>query len=134
MPDFNENGYLPPGIHPATMAEIAARFGSENEVRRAEMQSLEWLIDFAREHRVQRIVINGSFVTDQFEPNDVDVVLLVRSDLEEVIPNHLKLVSVIPFLHVDMVKQAGFDLYVNKIYAIDRHWVSKGIVEIIQWT
>jgi hypothetical protein len=27
IPPFNDAGYLPPGIHPALLAEIATRFG-----------------------------------------------------------------------------------------------------------
>jgi hypothetical protein len=27
IPAFNDNGYLPPGVYPATLAEIEARFG-----------------------------------------------------------------------------------------------------------
>ena len=45
IPDFNHNGYLPPGIHPATIDEIAARFGSEPELRRVQMDSLRWMIE-----------------------------------------------------------------------------------------
>ena len=34
IPSFDEHGYLPPGIHPATLDEIEARFGRESELRR----------------------------------------------------------------------------------------------------
>jgi hypothetical protein len=40
IPEFNDDGYLPPGIHTVTLEEIAARFGQESETRRAQMQSL----------------------------------------------------------------------------------------------
>src|SRR5262245_38317604 len=76
IPDFNEDGYLPSGIHPATLDEIAARFGQESELRRVQMESLIWLVDLAKRAGVQRIVVNGSFVTAVLEPNDVDCVLL----------------------------------------------------------
>jgi hypothetical protein len=29
IPDLNEVGYLPPGIHPATLEQISARFGQK---------------------------------------------------------------------------------------------------------
>jgi hypothetical protein len=48
IPHFNADGYLPPGIHPATLEEIAARFGQESELRQVQMQSLRWLVDLAR--------------------------------------------------------------------------------------
>src|SRR5262245_48466183 len=79
IPHFNDDGYLPPGIHAATLEEISARFGQECELRQAQMQSLQWLVDLARRAGVERIVVNGSFVTDKLEPNDVDCVLLIGS-------------------------------------------------------
>ena len=36
IPDFDENGYLPPGIHKATLDEISERFGQESALRKAE--------------------------------------------------------------------------------------------------
>jgi hypothetical protein len=78
IPEFNEDGYLPPGIRPATLEEVAARFGQESEVRRNQMESLRWLVDLARGAGVQRLVVNGSFVSDKLDPNDVDCVLLIR--------------------------------------------------------
>ena len=56
IPNYDDNGYLPEGIHPATLEEIAARFGQESELRQAQMQSLRWLVD---------LVVNGSFVTEK---------------------------------------------------------------------
>lgn len=72
-------GYLPPGIHPTTLDEIAERFGHDSELRRVQMESVRWLIDLARQAGVLRIVLNGSFVTDVLEPNDVDCVLLIEA-------------------------------------------------------
>jgi hypothetical protein len=76
IPPFNEHGYLPTGVHQATLDEVDVRFGKESEVRRVQMESLRWLADLARRVGVERLVINGSFVTDLLEPNDVDCVLL----------------------------------------------------------
>ena len=33
LPDFDENGNLPPGIHRASPSEIEERFGRDSEVR-----------------------------------------------------------------------------------------------------
>ena len=80
IPAFDEQGYLPPGIHPATLDEIEARFGSEPELRRVQMESLRWLVDLAQRVGVERLIVNGSFATDEFEPNDVDCVLLASAN------------------------------------------------------
>jgi hypothetical protein len=76
IPDFDDNDYLPAGIHAASLEEIAVRFGYEPELRRVQMESLHWLVDLAKRVGVRRIIVNGSFVTDKWEPNDVDCVLL----------------------------------------------------------
>jgi len=80
IPYCNDDGYLPPGIHRATLEEVASRFGQESELRQVQMPSLRWLVDLAHRAGVQRIVVNGSFVTDKLEANDVDCVLLVGAD------------------------------------------------------
>ena len=77
IPDFNHEGYLPPGIHLATIDEIAARFGQESELRKVQMESLVWAIELGQRAGVERFVVNGSFATDKLEPNDVDCVLLI---------------------------------------------------------
>jgi hypothetical protein len=77
IPDFTADGVVPSGVHPATLAEIRDRFGGSSELRRAQMESIGWMIDLAVRAGVQRIILNGSFVTDIIEPNDVDCVLLV---------------------------------------------------------
>jgi len=35
IPKFNDSGYLPAGIHTASVAETEERFGRESELRRA---------------------------------------------------------------------------------------------------
>ena len=64
IPPFDDSGFLPPGVHPATLKEIEARFGRESELRRVQMESVRWMVDLAIRAGVQRIVLNGSFVTD----------------------------------------------------------------------
>jgi hypothetical protein len=75
IPPFDEFGCLPPGIHPAKLDEIDARFGKQSELRRVQMESVRWMVDLAMRAGAERIVLNGSFVTDIIEPNDVDCVL-----------------------------------------------------------
>jgi hypothetical protein len=77
IPPFNEFGYLPPGVYPAALDEIDARFGQASELRRVQMESVRWMVELAIKAGVQRIILNGSFVTDIIEPADVDCVLLI---------------------------------------------------------
>src|SRR5712691_11631864 len=68
--------------------------------------------DLARRAKVLRIVVNGSFVTDLAEPNDVDCVLLVGSDFPPADPDHQELLAELPFISMQIVDQAGFDFFV----------------------
>jgi len=131
IPDFDDHGYLPAGINPATMEEIAARFGQEPELRRVQMESLRWLVHLAKRVGVQRLIVNGSFVTDKWEPNDIDCVLL-RGPLFPLDESaDAELWAGLPFIQMVLVGQAEFDLYVEKIYATDPHGNAKGMVEVI---
>lgn len=130
IPDYNANGYLPPGLHSATIDELASRFGHGSELRRVQMQSLGWLVDIARRAGVARLVINGSFVTDVLEPNDVDCVLLIEPGFPRDAFAERELIAGLPFLELSVVNQADFSLLVNEFFATDRFYVEKGMVEI----
>jgi len=132
IPPFNEHGYLPPGIHPATIDEVEARFGLESELRRVQMESLRWLVGLARRAGVARLIVNGSFATDAFEPNDVDCVLLIRAGFPKDKAAEAELLAGLPFLEIHLVNQADFDLLVERFFATDRHSVPKGMVEVIE--
>ncbi len=134
IPAFEEHGYLPPGVHQASLEEIEIRFGCESELRRVQMESLRWLVDLARRAGVERLVVNGSFVTDTFEPNDVDCLLLVGADFPRDPSAEAQLIEGLPFLQIDMVKQKDFAVMVQEVFATDRLWVPKGMVEVTLWS
>lgn len=131
IPQFNEDGYLPPGIHRATLEEIGVRFGQESELRQAQMESLRWLIDLAKRAGVQRIVVNGSFVTDKLEPNDVDCVLLIEANFPRDADAEAELLVGLPFINLELVDAEGFQQFTERIFATDRNLVPKGMVEVI---
>jgi hypothetical protein len=131
IPEFNEDGYLPSGIHPATLDEIAARFGKEPELRQVQMESLRWLVDLAKRVGVQRIIVNGSFVTDVWEPNDVDCVLLTGPDFPRDEAAEAELRDGLPFIEMAIVGPELFQGYLEKIFATDRRAVPKGMMEVL---
>jgi len=132
IPPFDDNGYLPPGIHTATMAEIAARFGETSQLRRVQMESLRWLADLAWRAGVQRIIVNGSFVTDRIEPNDVDCALLVGEDYPHDRKSDEELAAGLPFIDLHIVEQEDFDFFATKLFTSDRDLVPKGMIEIVR--
>jgi hypothetical protein len=131
IPPFDDCGFLPPGVHPATLAEIEARFGGQSELRRVQMESVRWMVDLARRAGAQRIVLNGSFVTDMMEPNDVDCVLLIGRGFPRDPAAEAELRAGLPFLDIELVRRRRFDTLVNVFFATDRFKVPKGMVEVL---
>ena len=130
IPPFNEFGYLPPGLHPATLDEIDARFGQLPELRRVQMESVRWMIDLAKRAGIQRIILNGSFVTDIMEPIDVDCVLLAADSAADLDAEE-ELIEGLPFLSISLVGLVDFDVLTNVTYASDRDYIPKGMIEVV---
>ena len=130
IPPFNRYGYLPAGVHAATLAEVAERFGGASELRRVQMESVREMIALAARAGVQRIVLNGSFVTDIIEPNDVDCTLLVPLDYPRGTAAEDELLKGLPFLDMALVDQVDFDYFVDRLFAFDRLRETKGMIEV----
>jgi hypothetical protein len=74
--------------------------------------------------------LNGSFVTDIIEPNDVDCVLLaVENSTDPVAEEELD--AGLPFLAISLVGKQEFEELVNITYASDRDRIEKGMVEVV---
>ena len=74
LPEFNETGDLPTGVHEASLAEIIARFGRDTDQRKLIARRLERIYHIASQTgHLARFVVFGSFATDKAKPNDVDV-------------------------------------------------------------
>src|SRR5438045_63877 len=81
LPEFNEFGDLPEGNHPASLAEVVARFGSGTAQRAAVTDRLQRIYQLAvATGHLDRLVVFGSYVSDVAEPNDVDVILVMRNE------------------------------------------------------
>jgi len=132
LPLFNEYGYLPPGIHPCTVVELVARFGSGSPEREVETQELLGFIDWARRAGVQRVIVNGSYATDAATPQDVDLVILpgpdYPKDQQSAVDEELNW----PFLHVLVAAdQADLEAWAMRDFGTDRQQRPKGVVEVI---
>lgn len=132
MPDFDQHGYLPAGIHRCRVTEIVERFGIGSPEREVETQELLQFIEWAKRAGVRRLIINGSFVTDKVDPNDVDVVILPGTDY----PRHESPLSdattMWPFLHVLVAADdADLENWALGDFGTDRAGQTKGVLELI---
>jgi hypothetical protein len=130
IPELNEHGYLPPGVHSATLQEVVERFGDGSEQREAQAQSLQWLEPLCRRAGIVRLLINGSFTSDKLEPNDVDCVLLQGAGYRTDSPEAAELRQGLPFLEIKIVDSNDYEFFSNTLFASDRDMIGKGVIEV----
>ena len=86
IPDFAPDGSLPPGIHVASWLEFAERFivfkKSDQRIRVGDRLRLLFE-ESKRSGIVKRLIVAGSFVTENAEPNDFDCLLVLDSAILE---------------------------------------------------
>ena len=83
LPNLNHEGELPEGIHPATIDEVVAQFGSGTEQRVVVTERLKHIYQLAKETgHFQRLLIFGSYITAKPKPNDIDVVIIFDDDFD----------------------------------------------------
>ena len=83
LPDWNSDGDLPAGVYPATIGEVLARFSARAGQRKYLTSQLSQIYQLARATgKLDRLILFGSYVTAKPEPNDIDIVLIMRDDFE----------------------------------------------------
>lgn len=83
IPELNQNGLLPTGVHDCTLAEIAGFFGANAHRKRLCQNLVACLEQDIRPLFSHPILVDGSFVTDKDEPEDIDIVLDLKEASDE---------------------------------------------------
>ncbi|MEE9355662.1 MAG: hypothetical protein V3U75_08755 [Methylococcaceae bacterium] len=82
IPSLNDNRELPDGQYQVSLDEIENRFGCANEQRRRLMQGLRSAATNLSKAHVRKLWIDGSFVIDKENPNDIDGVWETNSQID----------------------------------------------------
>lgn len=120
IPAFDERGLLPGGVHDCTLDEIKAKFGS---FKRSERRSglFERLLAFSAEARssgiVRSMIVNGSLVTAEPEPNDIDLIVVVRAEHDFLADLNPSAYNVLSKRRVQ--RRFGFDLLVAREHSVE---------------
>ena len=83
IPKLDQNGFLPRGVHDCTLTEIAGFFGANAYRRRLCQNLVTCLEQEIRPLFTHPIFVDGSFVTDKDEPEDIDIVLDLKEASDE---------------------------------------------------
>jgi hypothetical protein len=83
IPDFNEHGYLPPGIYSATMDDVIQRFRVPRSIRRQELtDTLIRFIEFIEPFAIN-VFIDGGYITSKQSPKDVDLLVVLPDNFDK---------------------------------------------------
>jgi hypothetical protein len=99
IPPFGVDGWLPEGVHDASLAEVRERFGRFRRTdRRVRLfEALEAFIVEARTSGlVVSIVLDGSFTSAADNPGDVDILVVLRETVKtgaDIRPDQYNVVS-----------------------------------------
>jgi len=81
LPAFDNHGDLPVGVHQATFVEVINHFGSGTPQRERVTNRLVHIYELARRTgKLLRFIVFGSYVTAKPEPDDVDIILVMRDN------------------------------------------------------
>jgi hypothetical protein len=141
LPDFDDQGNLPPEIFRGTLAEIEEHFGSSPSERITMFTRLIRIYEIAKgTGHLKRFVIFGSFVTAKANPNDVDIYIIMDDDFDV---SQVEASAAILFDHLAAQSHFGASVFwVRSIGALGgedasiRDWMltregtNRGIIEI----
>lgn len=154
IPEFNNKGHLPEGVHLCSGKKFLEHFLFSAE-RKKLQKSIADIFDWAKQRRATKLFIGGSFVSNKEKPNDIDC-LIVFYD-ERSIPHKTELLTVDStkidiqfcpesepkvidtFLHLFGTSYQGdgkgiiqIDLYNEKDEWVIRHYPDESSYEIVK--
>lgn len=140
VPQFREDGWLPPGHHQATWDEVVSALSGETGSRRyALTQRLLHLRDGLRANGVDGLLLlNGSYVSSKSEPGDFDVLLIGPTDIQgrkDVEP------TLAALLDAQRAEEEGYSLFyipsnspaldmLRALWDFSKAGVPKGVLEV----
>ncbi|MBT6457910.1 MAG: hypothetical protein HOK37_20515 [Gammaproteobacteria bacterium] len=137
IPALQANGELPPGEHKASLDEVEAVYGSSTDRRKLLMFGLREAVSNFELSGVRALWIDGSFITDKEEPNDIDGCweYSLDVDVKKLDPLFLgsreamKKKYGLDFFIANIV-EAGSGLPFPKFFQVNRNGDPKGIIVV----
>ena len=91
LPEFDQKGYLPGGLHTASGIEFLERF-LFNDYRKGFTKSVSDIFDWSKSKHASVIFVGGSFVSNNEKPHDLDCLIVFPH--EDAIPHKSELLTI----------------------------------------
>lgn len=85
IPELSETGVLPVGVHDTSIEEVGQRFGAFTvSDRRPNLfdRLSDYVAALVETGLVSAVMVDGSFVTSKPEPNDIDLIVILKKPLD----------------------------------------------------
>ena len=129
---LRKDGMLPVGIHQTTLAELFAAFPARNQQRQILNDSLQQVVVALRTLDIRiKIYIDGSYITNKAEPNDIDLLLVTPHHTEPAIWRYLNHICPVEAVSCGIYVEASFPNRVFALYTMTRAGVAKGIIHLV---
>ena len=141
IPEFQKDGNLPKGLYKATLHEVREVFGTGSAKRKLLIGNLENIIELAKSTgKLERVIIWGSFISNNEFPQDIDLLLIMRGDFD-VDANPPQVKGVFDYVQgriafngdifwtKSSIGEEAIDLWIET-YQMTRDFESRGIVEV----
>jgi len=141
IPEFQKDGNLPKGLYEVTLDEVREVFGTGSAKRKLLIGNLEDIIELAKSTgKLERVIIWGSFISNNEFPQDIDLLLIMRGDFDvDANPPQVKGVfdyvrgriafNADIFWTKSSIGEEAIDLWLET-YQMTRDFESRGIVEV----
>ncbi len=142
IPEFQKDGNLPKGLYKATLHEVREVLGPGSARRKLLIGNLENIIELAKSTgKLERVIVWGSFVSNEDFPQDIDLLLIMRGDFDvDANPPEVKKVfdyvqgriafNADIFWTKSSIGEETIDLWIET-YQMTRDFESRGIVEVM---
>jgi len=137
IPQLNKYGYLPKGIHKATIQQIKERFGKSSERRKELFGNLFAVVKLVK--KVKKTVIHffldGSFVTAKEYPGDIDCIIIIKNGFDIESKESIQLHNAAELFNCHILFAEQDDEKIKKEYidffSYDINEIPKGLLEVI---
>jgi hypothetical protein len=137
IPEFNSNGYLPPGIHKSSLMEFEKRFCEMTTGRRELFAQFCKILNLLEKHEDQilHIIIDGSFVTTKPKTGDMDIILILAKDFDFDSPEAMRLLRARADLNIHLIPLSeelpGEIRWWKDFFGHDRDRKARGLAEVL---